>query len=106
MKLDLNELLSQAQKMQEEVAKKQSDIASKTVEAEAGGGMVKVKMNGNHKLLEIKIAKELINPSESEMLEDLIVAAVNNGIKEIDQLVQNEMGSLRNMMPNIPGMGF
>ena len=106
MKFDLQELLSQAQKMQEEMTKKQSNIAAKTVEAESGGGMVKIKMNGNHRLLEIKFAKEIINPDDYEMLEDLVVAAVNNGIKAIDDLVQNEMGELKNMMPNIPGMGF
>ena len=92
--------------MQAEVERKRQEINSKVIEAESGGGMVKIKMNGNHRVTELKLSKDIVNAEDMEMLEDLIVAAVNKASQEVDNLTQNEMGALSSMIPNIPGMNF
>jgi DNA-binding YbaB/EbfC family protein len=68
--------------------------------------MVKVTMNGNQELIEINISKEAVDPNDIEMLEDLIVAAVNKGIKDAGEMVQKDMGKLGGMLPNIPGLNL
>lgn len=106
MKFDLQNILQQAQQMQAEVERKRQEINSKVIDAESGGGMVKIKMNGNHRVTELKLSKDIVNAEDIEMLEDLIVAAVNKASQEVDNLTQNEMGALSSMLPNIPGMNF
>jgi DNA-binding YbaB/EbfC family protein len=106
MKFDLQNILQQAQQMQVEVERKRQELNSKIVEAESGGGMVKIKMTGNNRVTELKISKEIVNPEDIEMLEDLIIAAVNKASQEVDALTQEEMGALSNMMPNIPGLNL
>jgi len=106
MKFDLQNILQQAQQMQVEVERKRQELNSKIVEAESGGGMVKIKMTGNNRVTELKISKEIVNPEDIEMLEDLIIAAVNKASQEVDSLTQEEMGALSNMMPNIPGLNL
>jgi DNA-binding YbaB/EbfC family protein len=106
MKFDLQNILQQAQQMQVEVERKRQELNSKIVEAESGGGMVKIKMTGNNRVTELKISKEIVNPEDIEMLEDLIIAAVNKAGQKVDALTQEEMGALSNMMPNIPGLNL
>jgi hypothetical protein len=106
MKFDLQSILGQAQKIQEEIQKIKAELASKTVTAESGGGMVTVTMNGANKVVSIKIAKEIVNPDEVEILEDLIVAAVNIATEKAAELAAAEMNKAASMLPNIPGLNL
>ncbi len=102
--MDLNKLMKQAQQMQAKMAQAQTELEGKEVTAEVGGGQVKVVMNGKHRLKSIEIAPESLDPDDIEFLQDLIVAAVNEGAKNVDALVEKEMGSVTGGM-NIPGLG-
>jgi len=106
MKFDLQSILGQAQKIQEEIQKIKAELASKTVTAESGGGMVTVTMNGANKVVSIKIAKEIVKPDEVEILEDLIVAAVNIATEKAAELAAAEMNKATSMLPNIPGLNL
>jgi DNA-binding YbaB/EbfC family protein len=106
MKFDIQNMLAQAQKLQQEMERVKGEIKSKTVEVESGGGMVYIKMNGANELLSIRIAKEIINPDDPEMLEDLIVAAVNKAVKATADLAADEMSKVGGMLPNIPGLNL
>jgi len=107
--MDLNKLMKQAQQMQAKMAKAQEELESREVVAEVGGGQVKVVMNGKHRLKSIIIAPESLDPDDIDFLQDLIVAAVNEGAKNVDALVEKEMGSVTGgiNLPglNIPGLG-
>ena len=100
----LGNLMKQAQMMQEKMAKIQEEAAQKTVEASAGGGMVTVTANGKMEILSIKIEKEVINPDDAEMLQDLITAAVNEALKKAQDMMSEEMGKLTGGL-GLPGMG-
>ena len=104
MKFNMQEMLAQAQKVQQEFEHIKTEIANKTVTAESGGGMVKVRMKGNNHLLEIKINRETYDPNDLEMLEDLIVAAVNKANQEVAEMAAEEMKKASGMLPNIPGL--
>jgi DNA-binding YbaB/EbfC family protein len=100
-------MMKQMQKMQEKMAQVQSDLEQKTVTAESGGGMVKVIANGRQQVRSIKIEKEVITPDDPEMLEDLIVAAVNKALDESQKMAQDEMGKATSgLLPNIPGLNL
>jgi len=103
---NINNIMQKAQEMQEELEKKQEELAGKEVEATAGGGMVKVVMNGNQEVVDISIEKEVVDPEDTEMLEDLILAAVNNAKEKAEEMKQEEMGDIAGGMdlPNIPGL--
>ena len=106
MKLNMHNIMQQAQKVQQEIERIKNDAEQKIVTADSGGGMVTVTMNGANKVLGIKISKETVDQNDIEMLEDLIVAAVNKASKEAADMVSAEMAKVTGMLPNIPGMSF
>jgi DNA-binding YbaB/EbfC family protein len=106
MKLDIQSLMQQVQNMQEEMEKKKQELNSKIVTAESGGGMVSVTMTCNYRITNLKISKELTNTNDAEMLEDLVIAAVNKALSSASQLVEEEMGKMSGMLPNIPGLNL
>lgn len=103
---NVGNLMKQAQKFQEKMAKLQEELGEKTIEASAGGGMVTVLVNGRQELLSIKIDPEVIDPEDVEMLQDLILAAINDGLTRAKNMVSEEMSKLTGGMnlPNIPGL--
>lgn len=100
---DMGNLLKQAQEVQAKMAQIQEEMAQKTVEASSGGGMVQVTVNGQFILSSIKIDSTVVNPQETEMLEDLIRAAVNEGVRRAREMVSEEMGKLTGGI-KIPGL--
>ncbi len=103
---NMNQILKQAQQFQAKMAKLQEELGEKTVEASSGGGMVTVVVNGKQELLSIKIDPEVIDSEDPEMLQDLILAAVNDGLAKAKNMVNEEMGKLTSAMnlPNLPGL--
>lgn len=100
---NMGQLMKQAQQIQTKMAKLQEDLGDRTVEASSGGGMVMVVANGRQEVLSIKIEPEVIDPDDTEMLQDLIMAAVNDALTRAKDMVNEEMGKLTKGM-NIPGM--
>ena len=111
--LGVGALFKQAQKLQEDISKIKQELATMKVTGSAGGGMVEVTANGRQQILNIKIDKEGINPGDIEMLEDLIVAAVNQALERSSELANEEIskvtGGIMSNIPDglkIPGIGF
>ncbi len=100
----LGDLMKQAQKMQQEMSRIQEESKKKTVEASAGGGMVVATANGAMELVSIKIEKDVVNPEDIEMLQDLVIAAVNEALRRAQQMVSEDMSKITGGM-NIPGLG-
>ena len=100
---NMNNVLKQAQKMQEEMEKIQSELEDKTVEATAGGGVINVTANGKKEILSIKIKPEAVDPDDVETLEDLILVAVNDAIKQADDMMTEGMSAVTGGI-NIPGL--
>ncbi len=100
----IGDLMKQAQKMQQEMGRIQEESKKKIVEAASGGGMVVVTASGAMEIVSIKIEKDVVNPEDIEMLQDLIVAAVNEALRRAQQMVSEDMGKLTGGM-NIPGLG-
>jgi len=103
---NMGNLFKQAQQFQAKIAKLQEELGEKTVETSAGGGMVTVVANGRQEVLSIKIDPEVIHSEEAEMLQDLILAAVNDALARAKSMVNEEMGKLTHglNLPNIPGL--
>jgi len=95
--------MKQAKKIQEKMAEMQAELETKTVEASAGGGMVSVVVNGKFEILSLKIDKEVVNPDDVDMLQDLIVAAVNEGVRKAQEMTAAEMSKITGGF-NIPGL--
>lgn len=102
-KKGMKDLMKQAQKMQQDLAKAQEELANKIVEGSSGGGMVKVEMNGKNQVLSIKIDPEVVDPDDIEMLEDLIIAALNEAQEKVSQSSETELSKLTGGM-KIPGL--
>jgi len=102
---NINNIMKQAKKMQEKIGKLQQELENKTIEAQAGGGMVRVIVNGKFEIVSLKIEKEVVNPEDIEMLQDLIVAAVNEGIRKSQEMASSEMSKITGGL-GIPGMGM
>ena len=96
-------IMKQAKKLQERMAQLQDQLALKTVEASAGGGMVSVLVNGKHELVSLKIDREVVNPEDLDMLQDLIIAAVNEGVRKAQEMASAEMAKVTGGM-KLPGM--
>jgi len=101
----MGNLLKQAQEMQSRMAKIQDDLAQKTVDGSAGGGMVQVTVNGQLALTAIKIDPTVINSEEKEMLEDLIMAAINDGMRRAREMASSEMSKVTGGL-KIPGLSL
>lgn len=101
--LNIGNLMKQAQKIQEKMARMQEEMASKTVEATAGGGMVTAVVSGKFELVSLKIEKDVVNPEDIDMLQDLIVAAVNEGVRKAHEMVSEAMSKVTGGL-QIPGM--
>jgi nucleoid-associated protein EbfC len=106
---DVNALMKQAQQMQEQMLQAQEQLKDETVEASAGGGMVKVKMGGDLTLREISIDPEAIDPEEAELLAEMVQAAVNEGLRAAQELAGSKMGGITGGLGagpgGIPGLG-
>jgi DNA-binding YbaB/EbfC family protein len=100
---NMQSMLKQAQKMQEDMAQKQAELEEREYETSAGGGVVNVKINGKKEILSVKIDPEVVDPDDIETLEDLVTAAVNEAIKTVEAVSAEEMQKITGSM-SIPGM--
>ena len=99
----MGNMMKQAQKLQSKMMRMQEELATKTVETSAGGGMITVVANGAQKIVSIKIEKEVVDPDDVEMLQDLIMAAVNDALTKSQEMVSAEMAKLTGGL-SIPGL--
>ena len=97
--MNINSLMKEAKKMQADLEKSQTELAAKIFEASAGGGAVSVKVNGEKKILDLKLQKDVVDPDDVEMLQDLIVTCLNQAFKQVDDAQASAMGKY-----NIPGL--
>ena len=102
---NMQSMIKQAQKMQEEMAEKQAELEEREYDVAAGGGVVNVKINGKKEILSVKIDPEVVDPDDVETLEDLIVAAVNEAIKKVEAISADEMQKITGSM-NLPAGMF
>ena len=102
---NLGALMKQAQQMQQKMLKLQEEIGKRTLDASVGGGMVTVTVNGKSEVLRIKIEPQVVDPNDVEMLEDLIVAGVNEALRKAQEMVSEEMSKLTGGL-KIPGLSF
>ncbi|HHV19512.1 MAG TPA: YbaB/EbfC family nucleoid-associated protein [Thermoanaerobacterales bacterium] len=100
---NMNKLMKQVQKMQKDMVKLQEELQEKTVEATAGGGVVKVVASGKKQLVSIEIDPEAVDPEDVEMLQDLVLAAANEALQKAEDMVADEMGKLTGGL-NMPGL--
>ena len=96
-------MMKQAQKMQQEMLRMQEEQENKTFSAQSGGGMVSATVNGKHELLELKVNPEAVDPEDVEMLQDLVISAVNEALRQADEAMNNSMNSFTGGL-NIPGL--
>jgi DNA-binding YbaB/EbfC family protein len=101
--MNLNKLMKQAQKMQEQMAKTQAELEEKTVEVQAGGGKVKVVANGAGEVISIKIDKEIVDPNDVEFLEEVVLGGVKEAIEQGKALAQSEMSKITGGL-GVPGL--
>ncbi|ACX53206.1 conserved hypothetical protein [Ammonifex degensii KC4] len=101
--MDWGKMMRQVQKLQSELAKLQEELGNRTTEATAGGGMVKAVVNGRQELVSLEIKPEAVDPEEVELLQDMILAAVNEALRQAREMVAQEMGRLTGGL-GIPGL--
>jgi DNA-binding YbaB/EbfC family protein len=99
----MGNMMKEAQKLQARMLKMQEELAEKTVESAVGGGMIKVVANGRNQVVAIRIEKEVVNPEDVEMLQDLLLAAVNDALTKSQEMVATQMGKLTGGL-NLPGL--
>jgi DNA-binding YbaB/EbfC family protein len=104
--MDLNQLMRQAAQMQQQMEQAREELAGETVEATAGGGMVTVKATGAGEIVSISIAREAIDPEDAELLEDTVVAAVNEALRSAESLAQSKLGGAMGGLDLPPGLGL
>ena len=100
---NMSDMLKKAQKMQEEMASAQAELEEREYEISAGGGAVTLKINGKREILSLDISPEIVDPDDVEMLSDILIAAINEGIKKVDTTAEAEMSKISGQM-GIPGM--
>ena len=100
---NMNQMMKQVKKMQEQMLKAQEELGNKTVEGTAGGGVVTVTVNGHKKVLNVMIKPEAVDPDDVEMLQDLIVAAMNDALAKADEMVSQDLSKFTGGL-NIPGL--
>ncbi|MGL5718203.1 MAG: YbaB/EbfC family nucleoid-associated protein [Paraclostridium sp.] len=100
---NMNQLLKQAQKMQTDMQKMQEELEAKEVEASVGGGAITVKVNGKKEVVDIQIKPEVVDPDDIEMLQDLVLSAVNQALRSVDDMQSSQMNKITGGM-NIPGL--
>ncbi|TMW69922.1 YbaB/EbfC family nucleoid-associated protein [Alteribacter natronophilus] len=100
---NMGNMMKQMQKMQKEMTKAQEQLKEETVEATAGGGMVTVVVTGEKRVVDIQIKEEVVDPDDVEMLQDLVLAATNEALTQVDDLINERMGKFTKGM-NLPGM--
>lgn len=103
MNMNMNKMMKQVQEMQKQMAKAQEELANQEVEASAGGGMVTVKVTGDLRILSIKIDPAAVDPEDTEMLEDMVLAAANEAMRSAQELASSKMSGLTGGL-NIPGL--
>jgi len=101
--MNMNQLMKQAQKMQKEMAAMQEDLPNKIMEVSAGGGAIKVTINGEKQLTDLVISPEVVDPDDVEMLQDLVLSAVNEAIRQMDEAVNSQMSKFTGGM-NMGGL--
>lgn len=101
--MNMQKMMKQAKEMQAKMQKMQEEMEDKTIETTAGGGAVKVVVNGKQEIVDLEIDPDVVDPDDVEMLEDLVLAAVNQGMNQIQEMVDEEMGKVTGGM-NLPGM--
>ena len=104
--MNLNKLMKQAQKMQEQMARTQAELEEKTVEVQAGGGKVTVVANGAGDIVSIKIAKEVVDPEDVEILEDMILSGVQQAIAQGKEMAGSEMSKITGGLPGLGSLGL
>ncbi|MED4601962.1 YbaB/EbfC family nucleoid-associated protein [Paenibacillus validus] len=100
---NMNQMMKQVKKMQEQMLKAQEDLATRTIEGTAGGGVVSVTVNGQKKVIGVAIKPEAVDPDDVEMLQDLVLTAINDAMSKAEELAGKEMSKLTGGM-NIPGL--
>ena len=100
---NMNNLMKQAQKMQRQMAQLQEELEERVLEVTSGGGAIKISVSGKKELKAVSISPDVVDPDDVEMLEDLVLAAVNEAIRQADEMVSSEMGKITGGL-NIPGM--
>lgn len=101
--MNMNNLMKQAQKMQKQMADMQAELSEKTLEISSGGGAVKVVINGEKQIQTLTIAPDVIDPDDVEMLQDLVITAVNEAIRQMDEMVNGQMSKITGGV-GLPGM--
>jgi len=99
----MGNMMKQAQQLQSKMMKLQEELADRTVDSSSGGGMIKVTANGRQQIISIQIEKEVVDPDDVEMLQDLVLAAINDALAKAQEMVSSEMGKLTGGL-NIPGL--
>ncbi|NLZ92433.1 MAG: YbaB/EbfC family nucleoid-associated protein [Firmicutes bacterium] len=101
---NMSNMMKQVQKMQKQMAKMQEELQQRTLEVTSGGGMVRVEVNGKKELLNLEIDPAAVDPDDLEMLQDMIIAAVNEGLRKIDEMMMTEMKKITGGLNLPPGI--